>query len=179
VFFFFTQEEFVEQGLHPTLRGPSRSPPPLEEEDEPKRAPIDRSRSSPATANPSSPLFGGLRPLSQSPAVDTTLAPASPEDELAALARGGSTNASRGRNSGRQHTAHQDGGQDNDDEDEDEAMDDFAGAGLLDEHAAASEALAVPRQLVTAANGLVANRKYSSALVHYYDALEVIMSTDV
>jgi len=58
-------------------------------------------------------------------------------------------------------------------------MDDFAGAGLLDEHAAASEALAVPRQLVTAANGLVANRMYSSALVHYYDALEVIMSTDV
>jgi hypothetical protein len=30
-----------------------------------------------------------------------------------------------------------------------------------------------PRRLVTAANSLVAKRKYSEALTHYYDALDV------
>jgi hypothetical protein len=49
----------------------------------------------------------------------------------------------------------------------------FAGASLLDEHAMASEALEAPRALVTTANTLVAKRKFSEALTHYYDALEV------
>jgi hypothetical protein len=152
--------DFAEQHA---LRGPSRSPPPLQE------PPSDRSRGSPSSPLSPSPLFGARRPFSAL-AAGTTLAPASPEGDLAALALGDRSVArayggARGREEG--------GG--SEEEEEELGGVDFAGAGLLDEHAAASEALALPRRLVTLANGLVANRKYSAALTHYYEALEVIV----